>query len=137
MTTTSFAQRQLEKYGWAKGDGLGKEKKGISKAIGISVKDDTNGVCVCSSFNHRFEALISTSSVFHLLFQLGAKADEWSNQWWDHCFNKATANIKIEATNDRIEIKKATMPEAAKKERSLLYGAFVKSGYFFLLIAYS
>lgn len=46
MDAASFAQRQLEKYGWTKGQGLGKEKKGISKAIGISIKDDTNGVCV-------------------------------------------------------------------------------------------
>jgi hypothetical protein len=41
----SFAQKELEKYGWNKGEGLGKNSDGISRALSISVKDDTNGVC--------------------------------------------------------------------------------------------
>ena len=62
MQAPSFAQRQLEKYGWKKGQGLGKEKKGINKAIGISVKDDTNGVCV-EPKNH---TLVTTNTVINL-----------------------------------------------------------------------
>ena len=40
----SFAERQLEKFGWKKGDGLGKNKEGRSKAVGVSMKNDTDGV---------------------------------------------------------------------------------------------
>ena len=42
--TSSFSQRQLEKQGWKKGEGLGKYKSGITRAISVSLKDDTNGV---------------------------------------------------------------------------------------------
>ena len=53
---TTFAERQLAKYGWEKGQGLGKNKgiffrtlakliaEGMTRAITASVKADTNGV---------------------------------------------------------------------------------------------
>ncbi|KAJ3326345.1 G patch domain-containing protein 4 [Boothiomyces sp. JEL0866] len=40
----TFAERQLKKYGWKKGQGLGKNNEGISKAISVGVKNDTDGV---------------------------------------------------------------------------------------------
>lgn len=46
-TTTlqpSFAQTQLEKYGWKAGDGLGRENNGITRAISVTKKNDTKGV---------------------------------------------------------------------------------------------
>ncbi|KAJ3274966.1 G patch domain-containing protein 4 [Terramyces sp. JEL0728] len=99
MSNETFAERQLKKYGWKKGQGLGKNGEGISKAISVGVKNDTDG--------------------------LGAKSDEWSFQWWDHIFNKASSTIKIDQSDKGITIEK---DETKEKEKQLLYGAFVKSG---------
>ncbi|KAJ3049990.1 G patch domain-containing protein 4, partial [Rhizophlyctis rosea] len=95
----SFAEAQMAKYGWEKGQGLGKDNEGINRAISVGFKNDTNG--------------------------LGAKADEWSFAWWDHVFNRATASIKIEKTDEGTVEVKAKPKTAVKK--TLLYGAFVKS----------
>ncbi len=64
----------------------------------------------------------------NLILQLGANANEWSTEWWDHCFNKTTANICIESTAEGILVKKAEKVGSVIREKTLLYGSFVKSG---------
>jgi hypothetical protein len=44
-----FGQRMLEKFGWAEGQGLGKEKHGMKAAIEVQKKEDTLGVRPCAS----------------------------------------------------------------------------------------
>jgi hypothetical protein len=47
-----FGQKLLEKMGWEKGQGLGKEKDGMKEAIEVKKKEDTLGVrmtAVCCS----------------------------------------------------------------------------------------
>jgi hypothetical protein len=44
ITMTSFAENQLKKYGWVKGQGLGKNAEGIKTPIAIIKKNDTRGV---------------------------------------------------------------------------------------------
>ncbi|GBF93587.1 hypothetical protein Rsub_06307 [Raphidocelis subcapitata] len=39
-----FGQKMLERMGWERGQGLGKEKKGMSEAIAVSKKEDALGV---------------------------------------------------------------------------------------------
>jgi hypothetical protein len=39
-----FGQKMLEKMGWEKGQGLGKEKDGMKEAIEVKKKEDTLGV---------------------------------------------------------------------------------------------
>ncbi|KAF9330115.1 G patch domain-containing protein 4 [Linnemannia elongata] len=65
----SFAEKQLAKFGWKSGDGLGKNKDGIKKSISVTKKNDTKG--------------------------LGGKLDKWDFAWWDHVFNKSAANIQV------------------------------------------
>ncbi|KAG0228823.1 G patch domain-containing protein 4 [Actinomortierella wolfii] len=65
----SFAEAQLAKFGWKKGEGLGKNKTGITKSISVVKKNDTKG--------------------------LGGKLDKWDFAWWDHVFNKSASNIKV------------------------------------------
>ncbi|KAF9924729.1 G patch domain-containing protein 4 [Linnemannia zychae] len=65
----SFAERQLAKFGWKSGDGLGKNKDGIKKSISVVKKNDTKG--------------------------LGGKLDKWDFAWWDHVFNKSASNIQV------------------------------------------
>ncbi|KAI7863184.1 hypothetical protein BDF14DRAFT_1846373 [Spinellus fusiger] len=66
----SFAQTQLEKFGWSNGDGLGKNKDGKVKHIAVSVKNDKKGV--------------------------GVAENQWEFAWWDHLYNKSTNALSVE-----------------------------------------
>ncbi|NXX99952.1 GPTC4 protein, partial [Centropus bengalensis] len=93
------------------GQGLGKREDGIAEAIRVKVKCDTAGV--------------------------GHDAGEpFSFHWWDHVFNKAAANIAVEAAQDGISVKalseqgellSAKKPRKASSADTMLYGRFVKS----------
>jgi hypothetical protein len=96
---SKFAESQLKKYGWSKGDGLGKNKQGIKKAISVGIKNDTNG--------------------------LGKDTDSWGFAWWDHVYNKSAANMNIEKTEDG-EVKITKTESNKDKQKKVLYGAFVK-----------
>ncbi|KAJ2776098.1 hypothetical protein H4R18_005853 [Coemansia javaensis] len=67
----SFAARQLAKYGWKEGEGLGRNRDGIKRAITVSRKADTRGV--------------------------GSDASQWSSNWWDHLYNKASSKTTTDA----------------------------------------
>ncbi|XP_055647745.1 G patch domain-containing protein 4 [Falco peregrinus] len=106
-----FAEGQLRRHGWRRGRGLGKREDGIAEAIRVKVKCDTAGV------GHD-------------------AAEPFSFHWWDHVFNKAAANIAVEAGQDGVAMKTLSEQGAwisTKKPRkaggtgSMLYGRFVKS----------
>ncbi|PIA18291.1 hypothetical protein COEREDRAFT_79792 [Coemansia reversa NRRL 1564] len=63
-TVPSFAERQLAKYGWKQGEGLGKGREGIKRAITVSRRTDNRGI--------------------------GTDASQWNSNWWEHLYNKAT-----------------------------------------------
>ncbi len=69
----SFAQKQLEKFGWKEGEGLGKKKDGRTKALVTSVKNNTKGVIQC-------------------LIQLGCNDYE---EWWDTMYNDQAKALEI------------------------------------------
>ncbi|NWH73966.1 GPTC4 protein, partial [Piaya cayana] len=93
------------------GQGLGKREDGIAQAIRVKMKCDTAGV--------------------------GHDASEtFSFHWWDHVFNKAAANIAVEAGQDGISVKALSeggvgisnkKPRKADGAGTMLYGRFVKS----------
>ncbi|KAF7726452.1 G patch domain-containing protein 4 [Apophysomyces ossiformis] len=87
----SFAHSQLEKYGWSKGDGLGKNKDGNTKHIAVTVKNDTKG--------------------------LGVNQDQWEFAWWDHLYNKSANAVVVEKDEEKGQIKVATKKKA-KERRS-------------------
>ncbi|KAG2496546.1 hypothetical protein HYH03_005369 [Edaphochlamys debaryana] len=70
-----LGQKLLEKMGWSKGQGLGKEKAGIKAAIEVKKKDDSIGV--------------------------GAKAAawEWDKKYWEEAYNSAIQNINHETSS--------------------------------------
>lgn len=45
-----FGQKMLEKMGWTEGEGLGRNRDGITEAIRVSQKNDTFGVNPFRSF---------------------------------------------------------------------------------------
>ncbi|XP_041320862.1 G patch domain-containing protein 4 [Pyrgilauda ruficollis] len=106
-----FAESQLRRHGWRRGQGLGRREDGIAEAIRVKVKCDTAGV------GHD-------------------AAEPFTFHWWDHVFNKAAANIAVEAGQDGISVKALSeqagsisnkKPRKAGSSGSLLYGRFVKS----------
>lgn len=64
----SFAKRQLEKFGWKEGQGIGKKLQGSTKAVFIAKKNDTAG--------------LGSSS----------KADLYA-PWWDDVYAQAAARV--------------------------------------------
>ncbi|XP_064257687.1 G patch domain-containing protein 4 [Passer domesticus] len=106
-----FAETQLRRHGWRRGQGLGRRQDGIAEAIRVKVKCDTAGV------GHD-------------------AAEPFTFHWWDHVFNEAAANIAVEAGQDGISVKALCeqagsisnkKPRKAGSSGSLLYGRFVKS----------
>ncbi|XP_057898701.1 G patch domain-containing protein 4 [Melospiza georgiana] len=106
-----FAETQLRRHGWRRGQGLGRREDGMAEAIRVKVKCDTAGV------GHD-------------------AAEPFTFHWWDHVFNKAAANIAVEAGQDGISVKALSeqggsisnkKPRKAGSSGSLLYGRFVKS----------
>nr|CAB3250478.1 G patch domain-containing protein 4-like [Phallusia mammillata] len=107
-----FAAAHMERHGWAKGKGLGRNESGISEPIKVSIKADSTGV------GHD----ASKQFTFH---------------WWEHAFETASKNIEVKEEEDGVVltavdtcITTATNKIYKKSltAKSMLYGRFVKSG---------
>ena len=81
MENNEFIQKQMSKFGWKEGNGLGKDKQGIKEAITISVKNNKNGLGLD----------LSEQFVFH---------------WWDHAFNKVASNIMVDNSGEEVGFNK-------------------------------
>ncbi|KAG5898520.1 hypothetical protein JTB14_038473 [Gonioctena quinquepunctata] len=109
-----FARKELEKYGWTEGKGLGKKENGISKPLKPKLKFDNSGV------GHDV-------------------GEQFTNNWWEKLFNSAADNINVEVddkndvkmkikSEDAIEIStKSYSIKELKKNKSLEYGSFLKT----------
>lgn len=73
---SSFGEKQLRKYGWSDGKGVGKNEQGIINPIKPSLKFDSAGV----GFNH---------------------SDEFTLNWWEHLYNKSAQNIDKQNVSDK------------------------------------
>ncbi|KAJ2846691.1 hypothetical protein IWW36_004230 [Coemansia brasiliensis] len=109
--TQSFAERQLAKYGWKQGEGLGKERDGIKRAITVSRRTDNRGI--------------------------GSDSNQWNSNWWDHLYNKAssgtstpTQSSTLVPKSDEDLVYEAKMAEAEQEHDTLAeyQGMFVRSG---------
>ncbi|XP_023015962.2 uncharacterized protein [Leptinotarsa decemlineata] len=109
-----FARKQLEKYGWSEGKGLGKNENGISAALKPKLKFDNSGV--------------------------GHDAGrQFTNNWWEKLYNNAAENIDVEVdgknevkmkikSEDSVEIStKSYSVKELKKNKNLEYGSFLKT----------
>ncbi|KAI8617803.1 hypothetical protein BC830DRAFT_1111885 [Chytriomyces sp. MP71] len=97
----SVAVSHLKKLGWKAGDGLGKKRDGINRAISVGFKNDTRGV--------------------------GANKDEFGFSWWDHVFNKASSSIQISKGSDSEDEIKVSVQRNSVQQKQLLYGSFIKT----------
>ncbi|XP_048002082.1 G patch domain-containing protein 4 [Leguminivora glycinivorella] len=71
-----FARKQLEKYGWTDGKGLGKNENGISQALKPKLKRSVTGV------GHD-------------------AASDFTEHWWTTLYNKAAGNVEVEEKNGK------------------------------------
>lgn len=101
-------KRELEKYGWTTGNGLGRNEDGIKTPLKVKLKNDKTGV------GH------------HL-------SEEFTCHWWNKLYDDAASNICVlnsQANSQTyVEFKVETERKAAKKldGKELLYGLFIKS----------
>ncbi|XP_076136976.1 G patch domain-containing protein 4 [Alosa pseudoharengus] len=109
----TFAEQQMLRHGWQPGKGLGRHEDGRSEPIKVKVKCDKGGV------GHKL-------------------GEQFTFNWWDHVFNKASSNLSVEDGQDGISMKKVNdeeekgmisnkRPLKAKLTKGMQYGCFVKS----------
>jgi len=114
LVGSEFAYSHMQGLGWSKGSGLGKHSQGIVDAIKPKLKFDQTGV------GHN-------------------RAEEFEFHWWDHVFNKAAKNIKVDESEggdikvemnlDKSDLSTKKMrKKMMKRVRNQLYSNFVKSG---------
>jgi len=98
------ASKYLQKFGWSKGTGLGKDEDGIKSYIKVTQKDDQKGV---GSHEHDF------------------------TKQFDDVFNNAAANVEIVVDKDQGAIFKESKVgknrEKTLKETTVYGGSFQKS----------
>lgn len=110
-----FARKQLEKYGWEEGKGLGKDETGMTTAIKPKLKYDNTGL------GHDI-------------------AKDFTNNWWDNVYNNASKNIEIkkdEGNEVKMNLKNGESVEISTKTYSvrdfkknndkLAYGTFLRT----------
>ncbi|KAJ3344102.1 hypothetical protein HDU93_003265 [Gonapodya sp. JEL0774] len=99
---SGFAERELTRYGWKHGTGLGKRRDGVTRHVTVGYKNDTKG--------------------------LGAQSNEFGFAWWDHLFNASSAAITVTRSDGDGGISVASSGDArraaGKKE---LYSGFVRA----------
>lgn len=79
-----FARKQLEKYGWTDGKGLGKHENGISEALKPKLKRSVTGI------GHD-------------------PAAEFNEHWWTALYDKAAGNIEVKEKNNKTKKIKANI----------------------------
>ena len=79
--TSAFGKKILEKFGWKEGEGLGKNKSGITDVIQVKRREENKG--------------------------LGKeeKKENWNDKWWENTYDKVLKNIpKSEKRKDEDDI---------------------------------
>lgn len=91
-----FAKKQLEKYGWKEGQGLGKNEDGISAAIKPKLKFDNAGI------GHE-------------------QGKEFTNNWWERIYNNALENVEVDSVEGKVnmQVKSEDAVEITTKSYSL------------------
>lgn len=100
----SFGYRHLCERGWNDGEGLGRDNNGAADPIKVNLKHDKAGLGHDISKN-------------------------FTNQWWDHVFNKAAAKLSVETDEEGVKVTSNSDLSEKQKEklkRKVLYGNFVK-----------
>ncbi|KAF4324434.1 hypothetical protein JM18_000377 [Phytophthora kernoviae] len=91
---SDFAKRQMEKMGWSKGKGLGKNEQGVKSHVKVKRREELQGV--------------------------GAEkkeVQEQGNQWWYNVYDRMASKIVIDASDDEDKSKKKKKKSKKDKKR--------------------
>ncbi|XP_012941845.1 G patch domain-containing protein 4 [Aplysia californica] len=102
MAASEFARKQLEKHGWKKGSGLGKEEHGRADPIKVTLKMDKAGV------GHD-------------------PGKEFTDHWWMRAFNDAAKKIGTKKQADPSESAETKKEKETSDRKKRFYAQFVKS----------
>lgn len=106
-----FAKKELQKYGWTEGEGLGKNRDGITKALKPKLKFDNAGL------GHDISR-------------------EFTDDWWRKLYDNAANNIIMKNEDDNIilesidktfDIKKRKHRKKSKRKNGEMYEGFIKT----------
>ncbi|KAG7402246.1 hypothetical protein PHYBOEH_003505 [Phytophthora boehmeriae] len=91
---SDFAKRQMEKMGWSKGKGLGKNEQGVKSHVKVKRREELQGV--------------------------GAEkkeVQEQGNQWWYNVYDRMASKIVVDASDDEQKSKKSKKSKKDKKRK--------------------
>ena len=80
----SFGEKELRKFGWTEGKGLGVGEDGIREPIIVIPKGDNKGVG----------------------FDREQYRAEFDGEWWKHSYNRSVANVVVSNKEDKVKIEK-------------------------------
>eukprot|EP00800_Vazella_pourtalesii_P002619 TRINITY_DN12567_c0_g1_i1.p1 TRINITY_DN12567_c0_g1~~TRINITY_DN12567_c0_g1_i1.p1 ORF type:complete len:184 (-),score=48.55 TRINITY_DN12567_c0_g1_i1:57-566(-) len=79
---SSFGEKELRKFGWREGKGLGIAEDGITEPIRVTVKGDTKGVG----------------------YQQQQYTEEFDNEWWKQAYNTSADSVVVNNECDDVVI---------------------------------
>ncbi|XP_049955160.1 G patch domain-containing protein 4 [Schistocerca serialis cubense] len=106
-----FAKREMEKYGWKEGKGLGRNETGMTKAITPKLKFDTAGI------GHDY-------------------SEEFTYNWWEVAYDSALKNVAVKSNESGVSVKvcdedleltNKKITNRKKKKSELVHGRFYKT----------
>ena len=83
MPPPDFALKQLQKYGWTPGQGLGLNQDGMAEPLQLGLKLNQKGLGQD---------------------ELDKKKSGWGNQWWDSIFNKTLKSLDVTTGDSHEEV---------------------------------
>lgn len=101
-----FGEKLMKQMGWQEGHGLGRDQKGMKKAIEVKHKEDNIGVClpiivVCFYINHYSCILHAVGCLRFLIYcsnfmQVDGKAGfAWERKWWEEAYDSKAKKIQV------------------------------------------
>ncbi|XP_033751631.1 PIN2/TERF1-interacting telomerase inhibitor 1-like isoform X2 [Pecten maximus] len=121
---SKFGQKMLEKFGWAKGKGLGANEDGKVDHVKISVKNDTRGVG-CSR-NHADNWIAHQDDFNDLLSSLNQDAPEKNNSDEDSSDKVTGLESKSKASRSRVHYQKFTkgkdLSSKSREDMACIFG---------------
>jgi hypothetical protein len=89
MPPPDFALKQLQKYGWTPGQGLGLNQDGMAEPLQLGLKLNQKGLGQD---------------------ELDKKKSGWGNQWWDSIFNKTLKSLDVTMGDSHEEVNLISCP---------------------------
>ena len=92
---SSFGEKELKKFGWREGKGLGVAEDGMTEPIRVTVKGDTKGVGYLQQ----------------------QYTEEFDNEWWRQAYNTSAESVVVSNKCDDVVIDRRIVERREKVKR--------------------